>query len=84
MYGGSVPYGTDNDQANSNFQAVGQTSRHSRKAGVNLRYADPSGQWWVPEPQSKTSGNFARRSLIWHRCGPEVTLLVQPESGTQS
>ncbi len=62
MYGGSVPYGTDNDQANSNFQAVGQTSRHSRKAGVNLRYADPSGQWWVPEPQSKTSGNIARRS----------------------
>ena len=29
---------------------------------VNLRYADPSGQWWVPEPQSNTKGNIPRRS----------------------
>jgi hypothetical protein len=62
MYGGSVPFGTDGDQMNPNFQTVGQTSRHSRKAGTNLRYASQSGQWWVPPPQANSNMNAAKRA----------------------
>ncbi len=62
MYGGSVPFGTDGDQMNPNFQNVGQTSRHSRKAGTNLRYASQSGQWWVPPPQGNSNVSVAKRA----------------------
>ena len=62
MYGGSVPFGTDGNDKNPSFQNVGETSRHSRKAGINMRYANQSGQWWVPPPQTNRSGNVARRA----------------------